>query len=122
MVFARLSLTLPHHTGYVLFSISNVKTLFEKVWPQCWKNYTACNESWVQTTEYLQVVGIIMGQVSVGVEGDWIGRRWGLVQDAAIMFIGVVLLTTVWGVGGSLEGWVIAYAISQLIYGFGKSQ
>ena len=63
-----------------------------------------------------------MGQVSVGVEGDWIGRRWGLVQDAAIMFIGVVLLTTVWGVGGSLEGWVIAYAISQLIYGFGKSQ
>lgn len=60
-----------------------------------------------------------MGQVTVGVEGDYIGRRFGLVQDAAIMLIGALLLISVWGVGGSLQGWVIGYAIAQLIYGFG---
>ncbi len=36
-------------------------------------------------TSYLQILGIICGQIVVGVEGDWIGRRVGLVQDALVM-------------------------------------
>lgn len=93
--------------GYVLFSISNVKTLFAKVWPTCWSTYKVCNKTWTQATDYLQVCGIILGQITVGVEGDWVGRRWGLIQDAAIMLIATVLLTSVWGAGGALQGWVI---------------
>ncbi len=31
------------------------------------------------------MLGIIFGQIGVGFEGDWIGRRFGLVQDALIM-------------------------------------
>lgn len=26
-----------------------------------------------------------MGQILVGIEGDWIGRKFGLVQDALVM-------------------------------------
>jgi hypothetical protein len=49
--------------------------------------------------------------------GDWVGRRWGLIQDAAIMFIGLLMLTASWGL--TLQGWVICYAWSLFFYGFG---
>lgn len=39
--------------------------------------------------------------------GDWIGRRWGLIQDALIMLLGLIMLTAAWGT--TLEGWVILY-------------
>jgi len=59
----------------------------------------------------------MFGQVMVGFEGDWVGRRFGLVQDALVMFLGLVMLTASWGT--SLNGWVICYAWSQFIYGIG---
>jgi MFS family permease len=46
-----------------------------------------------------------------------IGRRWGLIQDAAIMFLGLVLLTASWG--ATLNGWVIFYSWSLFFYGVG---
>lgn len=103
--------------GYVLFSIGNLSPLFASVWPACWSTYTTCNETWVQSVTYLEIVGIILGQILVGVIGDYVGRRWGLVQDAIIMFTGTLLLCASWG--ASLEGWVIMYAISLLWYGIG---
>ena len=53
----------------------------------------------------------------IGFIGDWIGRRWGVIQDATTMFLGTVLLTAMWGT--SLQGWVIMYMISLLIFGIG---
>ena len=35
---------------------------------------------WTETTDYFQVVGIILGQLTVGFLGDWLGRRWGMIQ------------------------------------------
>ena len=55
---------------YVLFSIGNVTPLFSAVWPACWKHYTSCNQTWVEAVQYLEVVGIIVGQVLVGLLGD----------------------------------------------------
>lgn len=46
--------------------------------------------------------------------GDWVGRRWGLIQDAIVMFVGLVLLTASWGT--TLEGWVILYGWSLFFY------
>jgi MFS family permease len=57
------------------------------------------------------------GQVLVGFLGDWLGRRHGLIQDALIMFIGLLMLTASWGV--TLNGWVICYALSLFFYGIG---
>jgi len=29
--------------GYTLFSVGNIDSLFEAVWPQCWKTFQVCN-------------------------------------------------------------------------------
>jgi len=42
--------------------------------------FKECSEVWTQTTDYFQVVGIILGQLLVGFLGDWLGRRWGMIQ------------------------------------------
>jgi hypothetical protein len=54
-------------------------------------------------------------QILVGFEGDWIGRKWGMVQDALIMTLGTVLLVCSWG--PSLQGWIWMYGWSLFIYG-----
>ncbi|KAM0751247.1 MFS general substrate transporter [Meredithblackwellia eburnea MCA 4105] len=103
--------------GYTLFSIGNLSPLFSAVWPSCWKTHKTCNVLWIDAVTYLEICGIIIGQIAVGIEGDWIGRKFGLVQDAAVMLLGVILLTSVWGT--TLNGWVIGYAWSLFIYGVG---
>ncbi|KAK9454379.1 phosphate transporter PHO84 [Dipodascopsis uninucleata] len=103
--------------GYVLFSIGNVSSLFQAAWPACWKTYDTCSNNWIAAVTYLEIVGIIVGQVLVGFIGDGIGRRWGLIQDAIIMFVGLIMLTASWGT--SLQGWVICYAWSLFFYSIG---
>ncbi|EMT66722.1 major facilitator superfamily domain-containing protein [Fusarium oxysporum II5] len=104
--------------GYVLFSIGNLEPLFKAVWPDCWgKEPTTCSHNWIASVTYLEIIGIMVGQAVVGVMGDWVGRRWGLIQDAAIMFVGLLMLTASWGL--TLQGWVICYAWSLFFYGFG---
>lgn len=103
--------------GYVLFSIGNLKPLFEAAFPECWDDHTICSGTWIAAVDYLEIVGIICGQILVGVLGDWIGRRWGLIQDSIIMFIGLVMLTVAWGI--NQNGWVICYVWSLWFYGVG---
>jgi hypothetical protein len=73
--------------GYVLFSVSNLKPLFQNGFPDCWKNEIVCTPTWIAAVEYLGISDITVGQIFVGVIGNWIGLRWGLIQDAAIMFM-----------------------------------
>ncbi|KAI2614477.1 MFS general substrate transporter [Hypoxylon fragiforme] len=104
--------------GYVLFSIGNLEPLFSAVWGTCWgKHGTECTRNWVAAVTYLEIIGIMVGQVFVGIIGDWIGRRWGLIQDAVVMLLGLILLTGSWGM--TLQGWVIMYAWSLFVYGIG---
>ena len=60
-----------HVYSYVLFSIGNIKPLFQAVFPACWSKYKTCNEIWIDAVDYMEIVGIIIGQVLVGVLGDW---------------------------------------------------
>jgi len=55
---------------YVLFSIGNLTPLFHAVWPQCWKKYTVCDKLMVDAVTNMEILGIIVGQVLVGVIGD----------------------------------------------------
>ena len=57
--------------SYVLFSIGNIKPLFEAVFPTCWDSKEVCNPQWLNAIEYLEIVGIIVGQILVGIVGDW---------------------------------------------------
>ena len=105
--------------GYVLFSIGNLEPLFQTkggAFADCWNGKT-CNITWVQSIQYLEVSGIIVGQILVGILGDWLGRRWGLIQDAVIMFIGLIMLVCSWGV--TQNGWIICYTWSLFFYGIG---
>ncbi|KAK4695500.1 hypothetical protein P7C71_g2260, partial [Lecanoromycetidae sp. Uapishka_2] len=103
--------------GYVLFSIGNIKPLFQAAFKACWSTNKICNLTWIQAVDYLEICGIIVGQILVGILGDWLGRRWGLIQDATIMFIGLIMLTAAWGV--TQNGWVICYVWSLFFYGIG---
>jgi hypothetical protein len=67
----------------------------------------------VELTDYLGVVGIVFGQFCVGIESDWVGRKFGLVQDASLMLVGSLLLTSIWGT--SLQGWIAGYAVAQFV-------
>ncbi|KAH8893818.1 MFS general substrate transporter [Thozetella sp. PMI_491] len=103
--------------GYVLFSIGNLEPLFDATWNSCWSAHQTCSANWVAAVTYLEVIGIMAGQFFVGIIGDWVGRRWGLIQDATIMFVGLLMLTASWGL--DVQGWVICYAWSLFFYGFG---
>src|ERR1700712_2700824 len=103
--------------SYVLFSIGNVKPLFQAAFAECWKTNKICQLGWIQAIDYLEILGIIVGQISVGILGDMIGRRWGLLQDCALMLLGLIMLTAAWGT--TQNGWVICYAWSLFVYGIG---
>lgn len=55
----------------MLFSIGNLKPLFEKTFPACWEDHEICNKQWLNAIDYLEIVGIIVGQILVGFVGDW---------------------------------------------------
>ncbi len=41
--------------GYTLFSIGNLQSLFQNVWPTCWSTYKVCSQNWIAAVSYLQV-------------------------------------------------------------------
>ncbi|EEA20997.1 hypothetical protein TMatcc_001001 [Talaromyces marneffei ATCC 18224] len=103
--------------GYVLFSVSTVQSLLADAFPDCWSRHQTCNVNWINALTYLEIAGIMVGQILVGYLGDMIGRRWGLIQDATIMFVGLLMLTAAYGV--TENGWVICYAWSLFFYSIG---
>jgi MFS family permease len=88
-----------------------------RTWPECWSNHTVCVAQSVYAVDYLEILGIMIGQMVVGIEGDWIGVRAGSMQNAFVMLIGTFMLVGAWGT--SLQGWVACFAISLFVYGFG---
>ena len=47
----------------------------------------------MQIPDYIQIVEIICGMVTIGYLGDRIGRKWGSVTTVSLMCVGAVLLT-----------------------------
>ncbi|KAF2858070.1 MFS general substrate transporter [Piedraia hortae CBS 480.64] len=103
--------------GYVLFSIGILESLYKAAYPECWDKHKVCDKQWTQAVVYMEIVGIMVGQILVGFVGDWMGRRWGLIQDAVIMFLGLILLISAWA--STLQGWVIFYAWALFFYSIG---
>ncbi len=58
--------------------MGNLTPLFKAVWPACWKNHEVCNEGWLHAIDYLEIVGIIVGQtLSVSrVTGSVVASVW----------------------------------------------
>lgn len=53
----------------MLFSIGNNTALFNASFKDCWKGKT-CDKNWISAISYMEVVGIIVGQILVGYLGD----------------------------------------------------
>ena len=56
--------------------------MFQAVFASCWSKAKVCNAIWIDAVDYMEIVGIIIGQVLVGILGDWypgsvsyLGRR-----------------------------------------------
>lgn len=63
-------------SSYVLFSIGNLTPLFQATWGACWDTGAVCNPQWVAAVTYLEILGIIVGQVLVGFVGDGYGTHF----------------------------------------------
>ena len=50
-------------------------------------------QTWTQATTYLQLIGILVGQLLFGFMGDWIGRKATMLVDISVILVGVILLT-----------------------------
>ncbi|TVY42790.1 Inorganic phosphate transporter, partial [Lachnellula subtilissima] len=104
--------------GYVLFSIGNLTPLFQGVWKTCWRPLRRVMKPGLMpfNTSRFAVSLLVRFLLVLLVMGD-VGRRWGLIQDALIMFVGLLMLTASWGT--TLNGWVICYAWSLFFYSIG---
>ena len=61
-----------HQAVSFLMIIREIKLIMTIAYGSCWGSTPKiCNETWVQATAYLEVIGIIIGQVLVGIIGDW---------------------------------------------------
>lgn len=63
----------------MLFSIGNLKPLFQAAFKSCWEDKEICNAQWLDAIDYLEICGIIVGQILVGILGDWydfLSRKW----------------------------------------------
>jgi len=103
--------------AYYIFSIGNIKPLLKAEYPDCYKEFKTCGKTLTQIPEYIQIVGIICGMITIGYLGDRIGRKWGSVCTVSLMCVGAVLLTV--QNGTSDKGQVIFYIIAQFIFGYG---
>lgn len=72
-----------------------------------------CGKTLTQIPDYIQIVGIILGMCTLGYLGDKIGRKWGSVFTASIMFIGGILLVAT--DAPTDKGFLIFYIISQVL-------
>ena len=74
-------------------------------------------QTWTQATTYVQLIGILIGQLMFGVMGDWIGRKATMLIDMSVILIGVILLTV--SRAATDYNWVVFYAWAQFIFGVG---
>jgi len=53
---------------YKLIWVGNMESVFQAVWPQCWKKLPSlpCKLGFCRIIDYLEIVGIILGHVVIG--------------------------------------------------------
>ncbi|KAK9839247.1 hypothetical protein WJX81_004005 [Elliptochloris bilobata] len=103
--------------SYYIFSVGNIKPIWTEEYPSCWKEKQGCSEPFLHALNYSQVAGLISGMVTVGMFIDRIGRKWGSVTTAGIMFVAGALLTAA---AGPSPRATFAFLIgAQALFGFG---
>lgn len=103
--------------AYFVFSVGNLKPLWEVEYPGCWKAHTECSVNLSNSISYTQVSGIIFGQLSLGFLADRMGRKAGSIFCAATMLIFGILLAA--SVGSSVNAQFAMFTAVQFLFGIG---
>ncbi|KAK9867868.1 hypothetical protein WJX84_003938 [Apatococcus fuscideae] len=103
--------------AYYIFSVGNVKPVWAAQWPDCFQKNASCTMAFINSLEYSQVAGLIVGMILLGVIVDRTGRRLGSIFTACFMATGGILLTV--STGSSPHATVLMIIIVQAIFGFG---
>lgn len=101
--------------AYYIFSIGNIKPILKAQYSDCYKTFEQCPKTLTQIPDYIQIVGIVCGMITIGYLGDRIGRKWGSVTTVSIMGLGAVLLTV--QNAPTEKGQLIFYIVAQFIFG-----
>ena len=108
--------------AYIIFSVGLLEPFQAAIAPECFVKFTApgCTAALMQqhVGTYIQIGGIILGMLSMGLMADVIGRKWGSRLVAAVMFSGVVMLT-VTPFTDTPSGYFAFFLIAQTWYGVG---
>lgn len=81
--------------AYDLFVIDMVMSIMHRLHPE---GMTSWDKSLVASAT---LIGAIVGQLSFGVLGDWIGRKWTFMLSCVLIIVGAVLSgCCVWTAGG----------------------
>ena len=97
-----------HTPSYpVDWSAGNVKQIISAEYPLCFSKYVTCGVTVTQVPDYMQIIGIVFGMITMGYIGDTIGRKWGSVMTVSIMTVGAILLTALNGT--SEKGFVVSF-------------
>jgi MFS family permease len=105
--------------AYIAFSAGQIKEFQTAMWPTCFLTYTQCDNNMINhLANYIQICGIMAGMLFWGLQGDITGRKWGSRLVAAIMLLGVILLTfSVWV--PCAYCYFVIFIVAQTWYGFG---
>ena len=74
--------------AYFVFAVGNLSALWKVEYKACWSQHKTCKKKLSDSITYLQVRGIIFGQLFLGFFADRIGRKWGSVLTAGTMVVG----------------------------------
>lgn len=107
-------------TAFYIFSIGNLRPLFEIAYPDCWspvEQASVCSTRVKNAAAYASIAGIVFGNLSGGLLADALGRRHGSIATITIMLLGACLITA--SMGPDEAALFIVYAVSFSVYGIG---
>jgi len=102
--------------AYVLFAIGLLPPLFRILYPSCFVSSSPCLGATLAST-YLEMCGIIIGMLVMGVLADRLGRQWGSRVTAAYMLTGSVIIVVAFG--GSILGQFSMFDVGLFVFCFG---
>lgn len=106
--------------AYIVFSVGNISSLQEAIWPDCYETFDVCPQSVIdqKIDSYIQIAGIMFGMIVMGLVADHTGRKWGSRIVSVIMLIGVISLTfSPFAISGHTN--FVLFIIAQTWYGVG---
>lgn len=106
--------------SYIVFSVGLIGVFQNAIFPTCYVTFRDCDANVIhqKIDSYIQIIGITIGMLVVGLFADFFGRKWGSRLVAAIMLTGVIMLIGT-PFAASPQSYFQYFLIAQTWYGVG---